>query len=97
MIGVNKDTLPYQQKLTSPMIRYIRLCRNLTQERFGEVCRMDQSVVAKLERGEIELSVNYESRILEGCRALNISEIELESIEGLLELNEKIRRKSKWE
>lgn len=84
MIGVNKETLPYQQKLTYPMIRYIRLCRNLTQERFGEVCGIDQSVVAKLERGEVELSVNYESRILEGCRSLNISEIELESIKRLL-------------
>ncbi|MED3759692.1 helix-turn-helix transcriptional regulator [Peribacillus frigoritolerans] len=84
MTGVNKDALPYQQKLTYPMLKYIRLCRNLTQEKFGEVCRIDQSVVAKLERGEIELTIGYESRIHQGCRSLNINEIELESIKRLL-------------
>ncbi|MCK2018844.1 helix-turn-helix domain-containing protein [Peribacillus frigoritolerans] len=93
MIGVNKESLTYQQKLTYPMIRYIRLCRNLTQERFGEVCRIDQSVLAKLERGEIELTVNYEGRILHGCQSLKISEMELDSITKLLELNKEITRR----
>ncbi|TKH08504.1 helix-turn-helix transcriptional regulator [Peribacillus simplex] len=86
MIGVNKDTLPYQQKLTYPMIRYIRLGRNLTQEQFGKICRIDQSVLAKLERNEIELTIGYESRILDGCHALNISELELVSVKRLTEL-----------
>ena len=86
MIGVNVNSLPYESKITFPMIKYIRLCRNMTQEKFGEVCRIDQGVLAKLERGVLDLSINYESRIIEGCRALNISELELKSVKRITEL-----------
>jgi transcriptional regulator with XRE-family HTH domain len=88
MIGVNQSTLPYESKITYPMIRYIRLCRNLSQEQFGKVCKIDQSVLARLELGSIELTMNYETKIIEGCRALNISELELLSVKRLVELKE---------
>jgi transcriptional regulator with XRE-family HTH domain len=86
MIGVNTSSLPYQQKLTNPMIKFIRLCRNMTQSQFGEACKIDQGVLAKLERSDLDLSIHYESKILEGCRALNISELEMESVKRLVEL-----------
>lgn len=85
MIGVNVNSLPYESKITYSMIKYIRLCRNLTQEKFGEVCRIDQGVIAKLERGDLDLSIHYESKVLEGCRALNISELELKSVKRITE------------
>lgn len=88
MIGVNRSTLPYESKLTYPMLKYIRLYRNLSQEQFGNACKIDQSVLARLELGVIELSMNYESKILEGCRALNISELELLSVKRLVEIKE---------
>lgn len=88
MIGVYKDSIPFQSKITYPMIKYLRLCRNLSQEQFGNACKIDQSVLARLELGSIELSINYESKILEGCRALNISELELKSVKRLVELKE---------
>lgn len=86
MIGVNKDSIPFQSKITYPMLRYLRLCRNMSQEQFGKVCKIDQSVLARLELGVIELSINYESKIIEGCRALNISELELKSVKRITEL-----------
>ncbi|USK27362.1 XRE family transcriptional regulator [Bacillus sp. CMF21] len=86
MIGVNKSTLPYQQKLTYPMLKYIRLCRNMSQESFGAVCKIDQSVLAKLERNELQLSPHYENKVLEGCHNLNISELEFSSVKRLTEL-----------
>lgn len=86
MIGVNKDSLPFQSKITYPMIRYLRLCRNMSQEQFGNACKIDQSVLARLELGVIELSINYESRIIEGCRALNFSELEMQSVKRITEL-----------
>lgn len=88
MIGVDVSSLPYESKITHQMIRYIRLCRNLTQQQFGEVCKIDQGVIAKLERGDLYLSMNYESRILEGCHALNISSLEMLSVKRLVELKE---------
>ncbi|TDY53727.1 helix-turn-helix domain-containing protein [Bacillus subtilis] len=91
MIGVNKDSLPYQSKINHHMIKYLRLCRNMNQEQFGQVCKIDQSVLARLESGAIELSINYESRILEGCRALSISELEVASVKRIVDLKQQRR------
>lgn len=88
MIGVNVDGLPYKSKITYPMIKYLRLCRNMTQAKFGEVCKIDQAVLAKLERGDLSLSLHYESKIIEGCRALNISELEMVSVKRIVDLKE---------
>jgi transcriptional regulator with XRE-family HTH domain len=88
MIGVNKESIPFQSTITYPMIKYLRLCRNMSQDQFGNACKIDQSVLARLELGVIELSINYESKIIEGCRALNISELEMLSVKRLVELKE---------
>ena len=86
MIGIDTRTLSYESKLTFPMLKYIRLCRNLSQQSFGAICKIDQGVLAKLEKNEIELSLHYETKVLEGCRALNISELEFLSVKSLIEL-----------
>lgn len=88
MIGVNENTLPYQNKVSYQEIKYIRLCKNFTQEQFGEICKIDQSVLGKLERGELPLSPLYASKIMDGVRALNISDLELQSIRKLLQLKQ---------
>lgn len=88
MIGVDLNNLPYQQKITYQMIKYLRLCRNMTQEQFGQVCKIDQSVLARLESGSIELSMNYESKIMDGCKVLNISELEMQSVKRIVELKQ---------
>ncbi|HHY0845547.1 hypothetical protein B4087_5652 [Bacillus cereus] len=49
---------------------------------------MDQGVLAKLERGDLPLSPHYETKILEGCKALNISELELVSVKRIVELKQ---------
>lgn len=88
MIGVNKDSLPYQSKINHHMIKYLRLCRNMNQEQFGQVCKIDQSVLARLESRAIELSINYETKILKGCRSLNISELEMSSVKRIVDLKQ---------
>ncbi|MEH6433384.1 helix-turn-helix transcriptional regulator [Bacillus sp. H7(2023)] len=88
MIGIDLNNLPYQQKITYQMIKYLRLCRNMTQEQFGQVCKIDQSVLARLESGSIELSTNYESKIIDGCKVLNISELEMQSVKRIVELKQ---------
>ena len=88
MIGVDVNSLPYQQKISYQMIKYLRLCRNMTQTQFGGVCKVDQGVLAKLERGDLPLSPHYETKILEGCKALNISELELVSVKRIVELKQ---------
>lgn len=84
MIGVNKDSLPFQSKINYKMLKWIRLSRNMSQRQFGEVCKIDQSVLAKLERGELQFSIHYETKVLDGIKALNISEVELEAIKEVI-------------
>lgn len=91
MLGVNIDSLPYQSKITYPMIKYIRLCRNMTQGKFGEVCKINQGVLAKLERGELDLSIHYETKVMDGVKALNISDYELNAIKELLSLKSEVK------
>ncbi|PAW37809.1 transcriptional regulator [Bacillus toyonensis] len=88
MISVNTDSLPHERKITYQMIKYLRLCRNMTQTQFGGVCKVDQGVLAKLERGDLPLSPHYESKIMDGIRALNISQLELVSVERIVELKQ---------
>ncbi|WP_342537952.1 helix-turn-helix transcriptional regulator [Sporosarcina sp. FSL K6-1540] len=88
MIGVDLNSLPYQRKITYQMIRYIRLTRNLSQAKFGEVCKIGQSVLAKLEKNELQLSPHYETKVMDGVRALNISQYELDTIKTLLLLKQ---------
>lgn len=86
MIGVNKNALPYQSKINYKMLKYIRLTRNLTQSGFAEVCKIDTSVLGKLERAELDLSIHYETKVMDGIKVLNIREEELEAIRTLLSL-----------
>ncbi|EEL21539.1 XRE family transcriptional regulator [Bacillus toyonensis] len=88
MIGVNVNSLPHERKVNYQMIKYVRLSRNMTQGKFGEVCKIDQSVLAKLERGELPLSPHYEAKIMDGIHALNISQLELVSVKRIVELKE---------
>lgn len=88
MIDVNTDSLPHERKITYQMIKYLRLCRNMTQTQFGEICKINQGVLAQLERGDITLSPHYESKIMDGIRALNISQLELVSVKRIVELKE---------
>lgn len=89
MLGVNIDSLPYQSKITYPMIKYIRLSRNLSREKFGEVSKILPSVLEKLERGELDLSIHYETKVMDGVKALNISQYELDAIKTILEYKNK--------
>jgi DNA-binding XRE family transcriptional regulator len=82
----SKTRLPYNQTITAPMLRYLRLSRNLNQERFANICGLDRSTLAKLERGELELTPHYHSKIKDGIRSLRISNHEVDGIKRLLEL-----------
>ena len=88
MIGVDLNSLPYQQKITFQMLRYIRLTRNLTQKGFGAVCQIEQSVLARLERNDLQLTPHYETKVMDGVRVLNVSQYELDTIKTLLLLKQ---------
>jgi transcriptional regulator with XRE-family HTH domain len=85
MIGVDKGRLPYNQTITYPMVKYIRMSRNLTQHKFGQIAGIEQSTLAKIESGIVELSPHYETKIRQAVRQLRVSNYELDGIRKLLE------------
>lgn len=88
MLGYTKNDVPFQSKINYKMIRWLRLSKNKNQEQFGAVCHIDQSVLARIETGAIDLTISYESRILEGCKKLAISD---QTIQAIKELTQQIK------
>jgi transcriptional regulator with XRE-family HTH domain len=80
--------LPYKQALTYPMLKYIRLSRNCSQAKFGQISGIDQTVITRLERGELALTPIYEERIRQAIRALRVSNYELDAIRKLIDMKE---------
>jgi DNA-binding XRE family transcriptional regulator len=81
----DKNINSYNQPLTHEYIKPIRVMRNKTQSQMGEMMHLDASTVGKLERGELDFSPLYESKLRDAIRRLRVSRFELNSIHSLLE------------
>ncbi|QTL49962.1 helix-turn-helix transcriptional regulator [Priestia aryabhattai] len=82
----DKNINSYNQPLTHEYIKPIRVMRNKTQSQMGEMMTLDASTVGKLERGELDFSPLYESKLRDAIRRLRVSRFELNSIYNLLEV-----------
>lgn len=56
------------------LIRRLRLERGYSQERFGEVCRIDRTYVGMIERGEVNVTL---AMVVKLARGLGISLVDL--------------------
>ncbi len=56
------------------LIRRLRLERGYSQERFGEVCRIDRTYVGMIERGEVNVTL---AMVVKLARGLEISLVDL--------------------
>lgn len=81
----DKNINSYNQPLTHEYIKPIRVMRNKTQAQMGEMMQLDASTVGKLERGELDFSPLYESKLRDSIRRLRVSRFELNSIHSLLQ------------
>lgn len=85
---MESNRIPYKQEFDYRFIKPVRMARNKTQAQLGELMNVDVSTVGKLERGELNFSLLYESKFKEALKRLRVSNIELASIRKILEMKE---------
>jgi transcriptional regulator with XRE-family HTH domain len=88
MYTVN-SRLPYNQEFDRRFIKYVRHSRNLTLERFSPYMGVDKSTIAKLEKGLLDFTPYYESKLREAIKRLQISNVELVAIRSIIESKER--------
>jgi transcriptional regulator with XRE-family HTH domain len=77
---------PYNIELNYKYIKHIRFLRNKTLSEFSKNMNVDPSTIAKLEKGELEFTPHYESKLREAMKRLRVSNVELNSISKILEM-----------
>lgn len=84
----DKNRIPYNQEFDFRYIKYIRHARNKTQVEFVHYMNVDQSTIGKLERGDLEFTPYYESKLKDAIKRLRVSSIEIASIRKIIEMKE---------
>ncbi|AOZ89323.1 hypothetical protein BK049_11870 [Bacillus xiamenensis] len=88
MYTVN-SRLPYNMEYDHRYIKYIRHARNKTQGEFSYFMGVDQSTIAKLEKGLLDFTPYYHEKLKDAIKRLRISNIELMSIRNIIEQKER--------
>jgi transcriptional regulator with XRE-family HTH domain len=76
----------YNIPLDYRYIKQVRFLRNHTLVSFSKHMNVDPSTIAKLEKGEIEFTQYYESKLRDAIYRLRVSNVELNSIAKILEM-----------
>ncbi|MCY8938083.1 helix-turn-helix domain-containing protein [Peribacillus frigoritolerans] len=78
--------LPFTSEYDYRYIREIRHLRNLTINEFSTYMQVDTGTISKLENKQVPFSIHYESKFKEAIEELKISNLELLSVEKVIEL-----------
>ncbi len=79
-MGAIPFTLNYDRR----MVRLVRNCRHLTLSDMEKVMGVGSATIRQIERGTLDFSINYQSKFDAAIKKLNISQIEMASLELLL-------------
>lgn len=82
---INEEPLPFTLNYDYRLIKLVRQIRNLTLAEFSTYMKVNQSTIARLEKGLLDFSVLYQSKFHGALQQLNISNIEMASLTILLE------------
>jgi transcriptional regulator with XRE-family HTH domain len=64
------------------------MARNKTLKQMEEFMGVDDSTIAKLERGDLAFTPYYESKFKDALKRLRVSNVELASIRKIIEMKE---------
>ena len=78
--------LPFISKYDYRYIREVRHLRNLTINEFSTYMKVDVGTISRIENNQIPFSIHYESKFKGAIEELKISNLELKSIEKVIEL-----------
>jgi transcriptional regulator with XRE-family HTH domain len=87
MYTVN-SRLPYNQEYDHRFIKPVRMARNKTLKQMEEFMGVDDSTIAKLERGDLDFTPYYESKFKDALKRLRVSNVEIASIRKIIEMKE---------
>jgi len=82
----SKSRLPYNMEYNYKFIKPIRMARNKTQSEFSNFMNVDTATICKLERGQLDFTAYYESKLKDAIKRLRVSNEELVSIRKILEV-----------
>ncbi|QDZ88739.1 helix-turn-helix domain-containing protein [Priestia megaterium] len=82
----DKNRIPYNQEFDHRFIKPIRHLRNKTQADFEQFMGVDKSTIGKLERGELEFTPLYHSKLKDAIKRLRVSSIEIASVRKIIEM-----------
>ncbi|MBT2730329.1 helix-turn-helix transcriptional regulator [Bacillus sp. ISL-75] len=77
---------PYNTHLDYRYIKQVRFIRNKTLAEFSTYMNVDKSTIAKLEKNELAFTPHYEDKLRDAIKRLRVSNVELNSINKILEI-----------
>jgi transcriptional regulator with XRE-family HTH domain len=78
--------LPFISEYDYRYLREVRHLRNLTINEFSQYMKLDVGTISKLENNQVPFSIHYESKFKDAIKELNLSNLELLSVEKVIEL-----------
>lgn len=86
---MTNSRLPYNMEYNHKFIKPIRHARNKTLVEFSKYMGVDPTTINKLEKGHLEFTPYYESKLKDAIKKLRISNVELVSIRKIIEQKER--------
>lgn len=76
--------------ITHEFIRHVRMARNCNLQRFSSIMGTDPATISKLENEVIPWTPLYKQRFIQACRDLNISDLEFQAINTIIQEKKRI-------
>jgi transcriptional regulator with XRE-family HTH domain len=81
--------LPYNMEYNHKFIKPIRHTRNKTLAEFSNYMNVDPATICRLEKGQLDFTPYYESKLKLAIQRLRVSNLELVSIKNIIEQRER--------
>ena len=78
--------LPFISEYNYKYLREVRHLRNLTINEFSQYMKVDVGTISRIENNQVPFSIHYESKFKDAIEELEISNLELKSVEKVIEL-----------
>jgi transcriptional regulator with XRE-family HTH domain len=77
-------------QITHEFIRPVRMARNCNLQKFSSIMETDPATINKLENGVIQFTDLYKQRFIQACTELQISDLEFQAINTIIQEKKRI-------
>jgi transcriptional regulator with XRE-family HTH domain len=79
-----------QIDVTHEFIRPVRMARNCNLQKFSSIMGTDPAIISRLENGLLPWTPLYKQRFIQACRDLEISDLEWQAINTIIQEKKRI-------